>query len=465
MAGAFLDLPDGPLPQTDPGTDVDAVLARLAQRRSCRAFDGSPIDPAVLEEIVADGIQAPSSCNHQNWHFVVLTEPALKRRAREISGGNTHFAECSALIYLCFQQGWTHDKFSIVQSVAGACYHMMLSAHLRGFACIWNAGIGDTGQLAELMGVPPIFEIQGALAIGRPKPTAPAMKAPRRPVRDVMSWQRFARPAVSLYPAKPAPSYRFTQISNACNPFAEWDPAVWGWDRLADFRGYAVWAKSPLAGVYRSRRQGEATLAEIGALPPLPAGARLVDVMPWGGTHTTELRRRFGPGVQLCVAELSPHNLCFIAERLRQEGLSDTNLSCDLIRQGRLPYADDSIDAVFLGQTLEHMPQPERMLDEVRRVLRPGGTGVISARNLHSRYGRHYRRVLSREQVPNSGPFIPLVARVLERWLTERFVIEEAFGISLEAGEDATRHDGKCRFLCRLLVARFRKSASTVAHR
>ena len=79
------------------------------------------------------GFRRPSSCNHQNWHFVAVTDPALKKRARAISGGNHHFEFCSVLIYLCFQKGWTHDKFSIVQSVAGACYHMMLSAHLRGY--------------------------------------------------------------------------------------------------------------------------------------------------------------------------------------------------------------------------------------------------------------------------------------------------------------------------------------------
>ena len=159
--------------------------------------------------IIEDGLQAPSSCNHQNWHFVAVTDPALKKRARAISGGNHHFEFCSVLIYLCFQKGWTHDKFSIVQSVAGACYHMMLSAHLRGYATIWNAGIGDTRQIAEMLGIPPTFEIQGALCIGRPKPTAPDMKAPRRPRGEVWSVNTFARPVHATYPAKPAAAYPF----------------------------------------------------------------------------------------------------------------------------------------------------------------------------------------------------------------------------------------------------------------
>jgi len=435
------------------GFTVADILARLAARHSCRDFDDSTIEPDVIDAILRDGMEAPSSCNHQNWHFVVVSEPDLKSRARDISGGNLHFTHCSVIIYLCFQKGWTHDKFSIVQSVAGACYHMMLSAHLRGFAVIWNAGIGDTRAVAEMLGIPATFEIQGALCIGRPRPTAPNMKAPRRPSVEVRSWNRFERPATATYPVKPASEYPFFRIHNTDNPFAEWRPSVWGWDRIADFRGYAVWAKSPLAGVYRSRRQGDATRLEIAALPELPAGAHLVDIMPWGGTYSADLRRRFGPAVHLHLAELSPHNHSFIVERIRQEGLSDDNLHTDLIVRGRLPYADGTIDAAFLGQVLEHMPEPEHMLDEVRRVLKLGGIAVISIRNRWSRYGWYYWRRQSREQVANLGPFVPLSAIALRRSLARRFEIDEEFGISLYAAEDATRFDGVARFACRLFVA------------
>jgi len=247
--------------------DVDAILARLAERHSCRDFDNQPIDIATIEEIVADGTNAPSSCNQQNWHFVVVTDPALRKQAREISGGNHHFEFCSAIIYLCFLKGWTHDKFSVVQSVAGACYHMMLSAHLRGFATIWNAGIGDPRSVARMLSIPPLFEIQGALCVGRPAATAPAVKAPRRSVKEIWSHNVFKRPAHATYLAKPAPHYPFFRIHNTDNPFAEWRPDKWGWDRIGDFRGYSVWAKSPLAGVYRSRRQGDATARRRDARP------------------------------------------------------------------------------------------------------------------------------------------------------------------------------------------------------
>jgi nitroreductase len=434
--------------------DWQAILARLAQRHSCRDFDGSEMDPAVLEAIVRDGTEAPSSCNQQNWHFIIVTDPARKRMAREISGGNPHFAECSALIYLCFQKGWTHGNFSIVQSVAGACYHMMLSAHLRGYQCIWNAGIGDHGRLRAMLELPETFEVQGALAIGRAKASAPPMKAPRRPFAEVHSRERFDRPAHAVYPAKPAASYPFWRIRNDDNPFAEWNPRRWSWHQIGDFRGYAVWAKSPLAGVYVSRRQGEATEAELDLLPDLPAGSRVLEVMPWGGTYTVALLRRLAPEVRLEIAELSPHNLTFIRERLRQEGLPPGRVETALMPGGALPHAAASLDAVVLPQVLEHCPEPERLLDEAARVLRPGGTLVVSARNLCSRYGWRWARIESRAQIPNQGPFRPIPAWRLRGWLRERFRVEEEIGIGRDAVEDAEVLRGPMRLFGRLYAVR-----------
>lgn len=435
-----------------------AILDKLATRASCRDFDQSPIAREILEEIVADGVEAPSSCNQQNWHFIIVADPDRKLRAREISGGNHHFAECSALIYLCFQKGWTHGNFSIVQSVAGACYHMMLSAHLRGFQCIWNAGIGDQTALREMIGLPQTFDVIGALAIGRAKGTAPKMKAPRRPVAEVFSWERFERPQASLYPAKSAPTYPFWEIRNDSNPFAQWDPRAWSWDQIADFRGYSVWAKSPLAGVYVSRRQGDALDVEHGLLPALASDARVIEVMPWGGTTTTALLRKLPPGSHLSIVELSPHNLSFIRERLLREGHGAARVSYDLMAQGRLPQADGSTDLVVLGQVLEHVPDPEGVLDEVARVLAPGGVILASVRNATSAYGAEWRAVEAKAQIPNQGPFTPLPAGEVAAWIAARFTIEEEVGIGAEVSGDANLMTGATRHMARIYAVRGRRA-------
>lgn len=47
-----------------------------------------------------------------------------------------------------------------------------------------------------------------------------------------------------------------------------------------------------------------------------------------------------------------------------------------------LPVGDGEFDVVVLGEVIEHVPHPDALLREIRRVLRPGGALVLSTPNL-----------------------------------------------------------------------------------
>ncbi len=49
---------------------------------------------------------------------------------------------------------------------------------------------------------------------------------------------------------------------------------------------------------------------------------------------------------------------------------------CDLVS---IPVPDDHFDLVFCSQTLEHVREPQRVIEEFRRVLKPGGEAWITA--------------------------------------------------------------------------------------
>jgi SAM-dependent methyltransferase len=49
-----------------------------------------------------------------------------------------------------------------------------------------------------------------------------------------------------------------------------------------------------------------------------------------------------------------------------------------------LPFADTTIDVVHSNQVIEHLPDTDLFLREIRRVLRPGGYALICTNNLAS---------------------------------------------------------------------------------
>lgn len=57
----------------------------------------------------------------------------------------------------------------------------------------------------------------------------------------------------------------------------------------------------------------------------------------------------------------------------------------------QLPFAESSFDAVFILDVLEHIDDDETVLREIRRVLRPGGSLLITVPAFMFLYGRQDR--------------------------------------------------------------------------
>lgn len=60
-----------------------AFYAEMRRRRSVRQFSPRPVPPEVIADCLRAAGTAPSGANMQPWHFVVVTDPAVKRQIRE----------------------------------------------------------------------------------------------------------------------------------------------------------------------------------------------------------------------------------------------------------------------------------------------------------------------------------------------------------------------------------------------
>jgi ubiquinone/menaquinone biosynthesis C-methylase UbiE len=150
------------------------------------------------------------------------------------------------------------------------------------------------------------------------------------------------------------------------------DP-LWGvvYDYLVEHPavGRPVW----FAGTHSDLLRLHATADEVGRLA---AGSRVLDVPCGGGVALRGLRPT--QDVEYVAADLAPEML----ERTRRAAESRGVAHLVTTRQadvGALPFEDGEFDLVLSLTGLHCFPDPRRAVEEMARVLRPGGLLVGSA--------------------------------------------------------------------------------------
>jgi nitroreductase len=64
--------------------------AEMRARRTVRQFSDRPVPRELIEACLRTAGSAPSGANRQPWHFVVVEDPAIKRRIREAAEREEH---------------------------------------------------------------------------------------------------------------------------------------------------------------------------------------------------------------------------------------------------------------------------------------------------------------------------------------------------------------------------------------
>lgn len=115
------------------------------------------------------------------------------------------------------------------------------------------------------------------------------------------------------------------------------------------------------------RRYTHPVLDRVGIQP----GETVLELGPGPSPFTVEAARRVGPTGKLIVVEEAPRMVAEVERRVREAGLR--NVEAHVASAYDLPVADESVDRVFLIAVLPEVPHRYGALDELRRVLKPGG--------------------------------------------------------------------------------------------
>jgi SAM-dependent methyltransferase len=116
------------------------------------------------------------------------------------------------------------------------------------------------------------------------------------------------------------------------------------------------------------------------SLLPIQPGDRVLDLGCGGGRHAFEAARRGARVVALDLdrSELDQVIAIFAAMAEAGEmpdGASGTAVAGDATS---LPFPDGSFDKVIAAEVLEHLPADQIAMNEIARILRPGGVAAVT---------------------------------------------------------------------------------------
>jgi nitroreductase len=214
----FVPLDFERLSEADMRARAADCYARSRRRRSVRDFSTESVPMDVIENALRVAGTAPSGAHLQPWHFVVVTDPELKRQIREAAeaeeresyarrmppewlaalapigtdANKPHIEDAPALIVVFAERtpppasGRTKNYY-VNESVGIATGLLIAALHEAGLATLTHTPNPMT-FLRDLLGRPQNEQPFVLLPVGYPAEGAQVPDFERKPLEQIMSW-------------------------------------------------------------------------------------------------------------------------------------------------------------------------------------------------------------------------------------------------------------------------------------
>jgi nitroreductase len=168
------------------------VYEAIRTRKSVRSYLDKAVEQDKLERILEAARLAPSANNRQEWRFVVVTDPEVRRRLADEGCGQRFVGEAPVVIAACAETDRRTMRCGIpcyLVDVAIAIDHLTLAAAAEGLGTCW-IGSFDPQKVRSILGIPAEVEVIELLPLGYPRDPKPVAKS-RLPLDAVVHRERW----------------------------------------------------------------------------------------------------------------------------------------------------------------------------------------------------------------------------------------------------------------------------------
>jgi nitroreductase len=183
---------------------MNSFLELVLHRQSDRAYDANrPVEKEKLEQIIEAARLAPSACNAQPWHFIVVDDFELKNKIADATSSKVlmmnHFTKQAPIHIVIVEEkanisssfgGWVKRKHFPHIDLGIVAEHIALAAADQGLgSCI--LGWFDEKKIKTLLNIPSSKTPLLILTLGYS--TQETREKKRKPLNDVLSFNSYKK--------------------------------------------------------------------------------------------------------------------------------------------------------------------------------------------------------------------------------------------------------------------------------
>jgi nitroreductase len=175
------------------------TINAIRQRASCRSYGSAKVNDAVIRDILELATQAPSAGNMQEWRFVVVKSPEVKKRLAEAYVINRKWQfDAPAIIVVLADMDIIEDAYGergvglyAAQDTAAAIENLLLAATDSGLATCWIGAFNEQA-VKNAVAAPERMRPVAMITLGyaKDRPAKPA----RKPLPEVAFSETYGNP-------------------------------------------------------------------------------------------------------------------------------------------------------------------------------------------------------------------------------------------------------------------------------
>ncbi len=163
------------------------VYEAIRKRKSVRSFLDRPVEEEKLDRVLEAARLAPSARNVQEWRFIVVTDPGLRRRLIPAAAGQSFVGEAPVVIVGCAETDehvMRCGEKSYPIDVAIAMEHIALAAAAEGLGTCW-IGAFYQDQVKMVLDIPDDVKVVELMPLGYPSDMSETEKK-RKPADEII---------------------------------------------------------------------------------------------------------------------------------------------------------------------------------------------------------------------------------------------------------------------------------------